>query len=217
MGWAAKGLYRELLDEEFMEGSLPNDIAALADICGCPVKVMEKAWPQLKPCFEEVDGRLVNVKLEEIRTEKDRIRIKRGEAGRLGGLAKQSLANGKQLLGTCQQMPYSKAEQSKGAQDDTPKASPSSFELPSWIPGETWKDFEECRKKLRRPMTNRARRDIVAKLDRLRNNGQDVEAMLAQSIRKGWQDVFEVKDELFVVSQSDPLSGIKFANAGGTR
>jgi uncharacterized protein YdaU (DUF1376 family) len=121
MGWAARGFYRELLDEEFLEGSLPTDITALADICGCPVKVMEKAWHEIRPCFDEVDGRLVNAKLEEIRTERDQIRVKRAEAGRRGGIAKQLLANAKQK-------PYSRAKQSREEQDATASASPSSLE-----------------------------------------------------------------------------------------
>lgn len=98
MGYIAKGLYRELLDEEFLEGSLPNDIEALAEICGCPLKVMEKVWEEIKPCFQETDGRLVNVKLETLRTDQDQIRVKRAEAGRRGGIAKQLAANAKQLL-----------------------------------------------------------------------------------------------------------------------
>jgi uncharacterized protein YdaU (DUF1376 family) len=118
MGYLARGFYRELLDEEFLEGSIPNDVAALADICGCPLKVMEKAWPEISPCFQEIDGRLFNTKLESLRTEQDKIRVKRAEAGRLGGIAKQTAANAKQLPegakhteSASQQMPYSRAEQ----------------------------------------------------------------------------------------------------------
>jgi hypothetical protein len=98
MGYIARGFYRELLDEEWLEGSIPNDLAALADICGCPVKVMEKAWVEISPCFKEVDGRLVNEKLESLRTVQDTLRVKRIEAGRLGGIAKQVVADAKQLL-----------------------------------------------------------------------------------------------------------------------
>jgi hypothetical protein len=63
-------------------------------------------------------------------------------------------------------------------------------------------------------MTDRARRDIIAKLDGLRAKGQDPEAMLAQSIRKGWQDVFEVRDDLFVAPKANPLAAVRFANGG---
>lgn len=97
MDYIAQGLYRQLLDEEFLEGPLLNDPQALAEICNCPVKVMERAWPSIKPCFIEVDGRLINAKLEGIRTERDRVRIMRAQAGRLGGLAKHAVANAKHL------------------------------------------------------------------------------------------------------------------------
>jgi hypothetical protein len=86
------------------------------------------------------------------------------------------------------------------------------FALPEWIPSETWKDFEESRNKLRKPMTDRARKDIIAKLDQFRQKGQSPEAVIAQSIRKGWQDVFELKEDLFAKPKHDPLAGMKFAN-----
>jgi 5-methylcytosine-specific restriction endonuclease McrA len=89
-----------------------------------------------------------------------------------------------------------------------------SFSLPLWVHTDTWQDFEAHRGKLRKPMTDRARRDIIAKLDGLRAKGQDPEAMLAQSIRKGWQDVFEVRDDLFVAPKANPLAAVRFANGG---
>jgi hypothetical protein len=104
MGYIARGFDRELLDEQWIEGSLPTSMAALAEICQCPVKGMEKAWPDIAPCFDESDGRLINLKLESLRTAQDSTRVKRIEAGRLGGLAKQSLANAKHLVEAKNQM-----------------------------------------------------------------------------------------------------------------
>jgi hypothetical protein len=88
-------------------------MAALADICGCPVKVMEKAWIEMAPCFELIDGRLFNDKLEGMRTEQDMVRVKRIAAGRLGGIAKQVVADAKQVLPTDEQVTYSRAKQSR--------------------------------------------------------------------------------------------------------
>ncbi len=98
MSYVSRGLYRELLDEEWLEGPLPTDLPSLADICGCPLKVMEKSWPEIAACFALADGRLVNDKLECMRTDQDRTRIKRVLSGRLGGIAKQTVANAKHLL-----------------------------------------------------------------------------------------------------------------------
>lgn len=98
MGYLARGLYRELLDEEWLEGSLPLDLASLADICGCPTDIFEQTWPEIVPCFEEFEGRLFNVKLENLRTAKDAERVKRARAGRTGAFAKIGVANAKQVL-----------------------------------------------------------------------------------------------------------------------
>jgi hypothetical protein len=111
MGYIARGFYRELLDEEWLEGSLPADMAALAEICVCPVRVMEKAWPEILPCFREVDGRFINDKLESLRTEQDALRVKRKTAGYLGGIAKQNSADAKQVLASAEQVTYRREEE----------------------------------------------------------------------------------------------------------
>lgn len=117
MGYVARGFHRELLDEQWIEGSLPKDLSILADICRCPLRVMEKAWIELAPLFEEDErGRLINGSLEGLRTADDQIRIKRVEAGRLGGIAKQVPAGSKQVLADAKQVPYSRAEESRAGE-----------------------------------------------------------------------------------------------------
>jgi hypothetical protein len=89
MGYIAKGLYRELLDEAWSEGSIPTDMESLADICGCPVEVITAEWPKIAPCWiDNGNGRLVNDKLDSLRTATDAERVVKAQAGRLGGLAK---------------------------------------------------------------------------------------------------------------------------------
>ena len=88
MTYVERGLYRDLLDECWVEGGIPDDIESLADICGCPVDVMAGAWQVLGRCFVRVNGRLTNAKLDSVRTEKDRQRLNKADAGRLGGSAK---------------------------------------------------------------------------------------------------------------------------------
>lgn len=117
MHYIARGFYRELLDEQWSEGSLPNDMHELADICGCPIAVMQEYWPEIEPCFSETeDGRLVNEKMENQRTENDAKRVKQADAGRRGGKTKllnikAKVANVQQSLPLPEQMPYSRAEQ----------------------------------------------------------------------------------------------------------
>lgn len=83
LNYIAKGFYRELLDEQFAEGFIPDDVGELAHICACPVGVMEEHWPSLRVFFEELEpGQLVNSLQEELRTELDRSRAAQSRAGK---------------------------------------------------------------------------------------------------------------------------------------
>lgn len=103
MSYIERGLYRELLDECWSEGGIPADMESLADICGCPVEVLANAWQVLGRCFKLVDGCYRNEKLDSLRTERDAVRVKRKDAGRLGGLRKS--LNEKDSLANASQMP----------------------------------------------------------------------------------------------------------------
>jgi hypothetical protein len=61
------------------------------------------------------------------------------------------------------------------------------------VPAEVWRDFKEHRAKIKAPMTERAERGILKKLEELHGKGHDPTEVLDQSIVKGWRDVFEVK------------------------
>lgn len=95
--YVQRGLYRELLDECWISGSIPDDLAKLADICACPIGVIADAWEALKPMFEPTSGMdgmfLNNTRLEDERTEADKVRAARSLSGAKGAKAKQMLAN----------------------------------------------------------------------------------------------------------------------------
>ena len=92
--YVAKGLYRELLDEQWCEGFIPPDVETLADICGCPLSVMQEHWTSLQDLFEtQEDGRLVNRKLEQQRTAEDSIRAAKARGGQKSALAKLNKIN----------------------------------------------------------------------------------------------------------------------------
>ena len=86
-----RGIYRELLDEQWKSGALLNDPEWLAEAAMCTVAELADAWQVLSICFPEVpdsDGRLLaNPRLEAERTETDRLRVVRANAGRIGGKA----------------------------------------------------------------------------------------------------------------------------------
>jgi len=75
------------------------------------------------------------------------------------------------------------------------KDKPSQFVLPEWISHEVWDDFEEMRRKLRAPLTDRARRNLVADLVKLETQGQQAEEVLNQSITNGWRGVFALRNK----------------------
>ncbi len=66
-------------------------------------------------------------------------------------------------------------------------------QIPDWIDPQDWQDFETMRKGLKKPMTERAAKAIIKKLETYRSNGHDISTILEQSIRNSWQDVYEPK------------------------
>jgi uncharacterized protein YdaU (DUF1376 family) len=69
------------------------------------------------------------------------------------------------------------------------------WHIETFIPVETWLAFVEMRRKIRKPMTDHAVDLIHRKLVKLRDEGQDLVAVVEQSIRNSWQDVFAVREE----------------------
>jgi hypothetical protein len=67
--------------------------------------------------------------------------------------------------------------------------------IPDWIPAEIWADFKEFRIRKKAPLTARAIKGIVTKLESLRLSGNDPESVLEQSIVNGWAGVFEIKKD----------------------
>jgi DNA-binding transcriptional MocR family regulator len=67
------------------------------------------------------------------------------------------------------------------------------FQLPSWIPAEAWAAWLEMRKAKKKAPTDRAKAMVVKTLDQLRSEGHDPEAVLDQSTRNSWTDVFPLK------------------------
>ena len=67
------------------------------------------------------------------------------------------------------------------------------FKIPPFINPEIWKDFEAMRKKIKKPMSERAKKLIVSKLQSL---GEDkANEILDQSIVNCWQYVYPLKTD----------------------
>lgn len=67
--------------------------------------------------------------------------------------------------------------------------------LPDWIPPEAWAGYMEMRKRQKKVPTDRAIELAIAKLGRMRIEGQDVGAVLDQSTANNWTDLYAVRND----------------------
>ena len=68
------------------------------------------------------------------------------------------------------------------------------LELPAWLPRDAWQGWIDMRTANRKKPTERAKQLAIAKLDKMRGNGQDVASVLDQSTVAGWSDLYPVKN-----------------------
>lgn len=78
----------------------------------------------------------------------------------------------------------------------TKTASGDAFVLPDWLPESSWFSFVEMRKKIKKPMTDRAIELAIKKLDAMRSGGHDIVAIIDNSVLNCWQDLFLPKSNV---------------------
>lgn len=225
MGPAARGIFLSLLLLQWREGSIPSDPLVLLRLTHMPTDPMRSAlevgavknpehWGlDLEACLEQAlacfvpDGKggLHNETLAEIWTEQDGKRDVSIENGRLGGLRKASnrLAGLEPSYKLATSKPLAKPSELEVDLDLNPntksKAStkaPSAFQLPDWVPQEAWDHYEEMRQKIRKPMTDQARKWAVGQLERLKARGNDVGQVIEQSVGNSWQGLFPLREDV---------------------
>ena len=69
------------------------------------------------------------------------------------------------------------------------------FILPSFLDIKIWNDYLEMRTKIRKPATKKAKELIILKLQKLKEQGNNPNKVLEQSIENSWQGVFELKNK----------------------
>ena len=69
------------------------------------------------------------------------------------------------------------------------------FILPDWIDPCDWSDFEELRLAKKKPLTERARSLNLSKLEALKSQGYNAAEVIQQSIMRGWDGFFPVKNQ----------------------
>jgi hypothetical protein len=88
--FAERGMYREMLDEQWLSGSLPDSAPELALLLGGTEAEWQAAWLKLTKCFvpRKRDGRLVNLKLERVRLARRKFQKGQSQNGLAGARAK---------------------------------------------------------------------------------------------------------------------------------
>jgi uncharacterized protein YdaU (DUF1376 family) len=101
MNMAQRGIYITLLAHSWLEEGIPDNDEKIRRLCGTPTE-WEDDWNVVKECFELVDGKLVNPRMERERQKQIERSEKARINGALGGRVKQTLskrkANAKQTL-----------------------------------------------------------------------------------------------------------------------
>ena len=84
MSLEQEGAYIRLLCHAWLHGSIPADVDQLARICRTSPARMRQVWCGVACCFSEVDGRLVNARLERQRAKQEAFRAERAASGKKG-------------------------------------------------------------------------------------------------------------------------------------
>ena len=83
----------------------------------------------------------------------------------------------------------------KNVKNEKKKDREGSNGIPEWIPKDLWADFKEFRIRIKAPLTDRAVKNIISELEKFKSEGQDPEAIINQSITRGWRGVFPIKNQ----------------------
>lgn len=117
----AEGAYIRLLAYNWQDGWIPSDIAKLARLCKTTPRKMQTLWDDfLCECFtstEQPAGRLVNPRLEQVRSDQVEFRNKKSGAGQLGAAARWK---DKQTDGTAIDVPLANGMANDGPSSPSP-------------------------------------------------------------------------------------------------
>jgi len=168
---------------------LPSNLARMV---GETLDVVQGWLDELKEAgvFEIENGAIYSKRM--IRDEE--LRQKRAEGGKLGGNPKLKVNHVVNEEVKQKTTPSSSSSFSSSNSKNT--VTKVTVVVPDWMPIETWNQFLDMRKRIKKPATEYAKNLIIAKLDKFRSKGQDVNAILEKSITSGWQDVFEIKQSV---------------------
>ena len=83
-----------------------------------------------------------------------------------------------------------KAIHGKPTENPNPLDIKGEIQYPDWLPLDTFNDFKEKRKEIKKPLTGRAEELAIKELAKLKEAGNNPQAVLEQSIMNSWQGLF---------------------------
>jgi hypothetical protein len=98
------------------------------------------------------------------------------------------------MLAPCYQVAIPETER-EGERETEKEKKLTLIEIPDWLDKTDWKDFVAMRKKIGKPMTDRAAKIVISKLEKMKLKGINPSIPLQNSILHSWQDVYEPKNE----------------------
>lgn len=91
MTWEARAIYREIMDEIWLHGSVPTKIEEIAELVKIPLEIVTSNWSAVHECLIEKKhnpDELTSERMEEERRRRNKIKRLKKNAGKLGGQAK---------------------------------------------------------------------------------------------------------------------------------
>lgn len=212
------GCYRRLIDE-YMETRepLPDNDAALANICRIGIdRWLAEASSVIRAFFTPKDGYLFHDYCDselDFQDGKTKFHTERAQKAakmrwnKINSLDATSMLQA--MLGDARErvekdikdkslisgddekkeiLPDQGTEKKKAPKKKQPVV------LPDWVPAETWKAFLEHRQGIKKPMSEHAQMLAIRELENLQRAGHSPEAVINQSIMRGWAGLFELKN-----------------------
>ena len=177
------GAYLLLICHYWRTGPLPADEARLRNICRLSRHNFSKSKGVILKFFVLENEKYLHKRIDREIAKAVEISNKRAEAGRAGGVA-NAQASAKQLPTQSQSQLHikKKTKAKKDFLDD--------LELPDFVNKETWAEFVQMRKEIKKKLTPTACKQIFRDMTKWHGDGINANDCLVNSIRGNWQGVF---------------------------
>jgi uncharacterized protein YdaU (DUF1376 family) len=198
---AQDGAYRRMMDHYYStEQPLPAQPDVLYRICGAMEKAERQAVDYIaKTFFEERNGLLHHQRIDEevsIAQEKIANLKENAKAGGKQSGQKRASKNEANASPNAEAKGQAETNISHKSVVSTKSNDLENLSLPAWLAPEIWQAWVDYRRGIKARLTLKAAELCIDKLEKLRSEGNDPQAVIEQSIMSGkWTGLFEVKTQ----------------------